>query len=105
MCFHSFLSYYVTVWCCGEPKCGLLCGDLFCVLIGGLCNSVSDCGTPIYSELALLTIKYLYPSWTSRSELFIPALASTGTLQNSSCPTTGKHLITISAINFPSLLF
>src|SRR5881394_3862144 len=29
--------------------------------------SVSDCDL-IYSELALLTIKYLYPSWTSHSE-------------------------------------
>src|SRR5947207_7389700 len=48
--------------------------------------SVSDCDL-IYSELALLTIKYFYSSWTSRSELLFRHPSSTGTLQNSSCPT------------------
>src|SRR5947207_306736 len=56
-----------------------LCGDLFCVLIGHF----SDCDL-IYSELALLTIKYFYPSWTSCSELLFRPPSSTGTLQNSS---------------------
>ena len=32
---NELLQIY-TVWFCGEPKCGLLCGDLFCVLIGHL---------------------------------------------------------------------